>query len=431
CESNLARVLLFSTIGILLTLLFIFFLCSIIQICYKKRQSSNRTCSSVVVKSTVSKQDNPENIPHKLNQHPINLSLPKQNYSKLSKIYLNPLFDTDITKAYSMNSKTNPTDISSQSTMNENSKRHRHQQQQHHHILSNQQFPITNIKHNCTNYIDPSTYISSISTMNKTDLKMIDHSNIHKNLSISSIIDFIENSSILSDSLINYSDNLSHIMKQSINQLDHSKINNINHIESMGTSLLHNIPIISEFNDDKSIDPINDHTHLPNTYTSSNGSNQYNLSLIDLYQSNYIPCSNVDSIIHHIPFMTNLSHDNNNNDNVIFNLNNTNDMTNNTECLNHCHCSTFNKLSNTENVLHNSLIWNHSNNNDHDHGHHHHHHNTMMNASSLSNKSCQQCLLHPHPHHCNHGYQINQYEYSKNSPIQLDFNSMTNTSKSC
>ncbi|VDP80868.1 unnamed protein product [Schistosoma curassoni] len=59
CESNLARVLLFSTIGILLTLLFIFFLCSIIQICYKKRQSSNRTCSSVVVKSTVSKQDNP------------------------------------------------------------------------------------------------------------------------------------------------------------------------------------------------------------------------------------------------------------------------------------------------------------------------------------------------------------------------------------
>ncbi|VDP53145.1 unnamed protein product [Schistosoma curassoni] len=94
-----------------------------------------------------------ENIPHKLNQHPINLSLPKQNYSKLSKIYLNPLFDTDITKAYSMNSKTNPTDISSQSTMNENYKRHHHHQQhhhqqqqhqqQHHHILSNQHLTLS------------------------------------------------------------------------------------------------------------------------------------------------------------------------------------------------------------------------------------------------------------------------------------------------
>ncbi|CAH8646683.1 unnamed protein product [Schistosoma rodhaini] len=425
CESNLARILLFSTIGILISLLLIFFLCSIFQICYKKRQSSNRACSSVV-KSTVPKEDNPENIPCKFNQNPINLSLLKQNSSKLSKIYFNPLFDTYITKECLMNTKTNPIEITSQSTIRE--------PHHHHHILYNQQLYNSNIKHNCTNnfqsiYFDPKRYLSSKSTMNKTphlDPKLTNNSTVHKKLSeLSNFVEFIESSPTVQrfDSLTTYSDHLSRksmipqTIKRSIDQQDNSDKNNTNHLKSMESSLFHNIPT-NELNDSKFIHPSND-LNLFSTNTNSNCSklsSQCNLSLLDYGQSNYIPYSNIDSEINQISMVNNLPYTNNN-DHVI----------NMTDCLNHCHCSTFNKITNIEHLLNDSLIWTNSNNN-----HSHHQHYTMNTSSllSLSNNYCQQCLIHNHCNHRNQISQIDQYEDSRNSSIQPEFNSMTNTSDS-
>uniref|UniRef100_A0A5K4FBS1 Ig-like domain-containing protein n=1 Tax=Schistosoma mansoni TaxID=6183 RepID=A0A5K4FBS1_SCHMA len=433
CESNLARILLFSTIGILISLLLIFFLCSIFQICYKKRQSSNRACSSVV-KSTVPK-DNPENIPCKFNQHPINLSLPKQNSSKLSKIYFNPLFDTYITKECLMNTKTNPIEISSQSTIHENDKPHHHHH--HHLLLYNQQLHNSNIKHNCTNnfqssYLDPTRYLSSKSTMNKTphlDPKVTNNSHFHKKLSGSSnFVEFIESSptvqnEILCDSLTTYSGNLPQksmipqTIKRLIIQQDNPDKNNTNHLESMEPSLFHNISI-NESNDSKLICPLNDLNLFPTNINSncSKLSSQCNLSLLDYGQSNYIPYSNIDSEINQIPIVNNLPY-RNNNDHV----------TNMTDCLNHCHCSTFNKITNIKHLLDDSLIWTNSNNN-----HPHHQHYTMNTSPllSLSHNYCQQCLIHNHCNHRNQISQIDQYEDSRNSSIQPEFNSMTNTSDS-
>ncbi|CAH8636423.1 unnamed protein product [Heterobilharzia americana] len=139
CESNLARVLLSSAIGILLLLFLLFFLCSIFQICYKKRQSSGKACSPVK-KSVVCEQDDKGN-DSKFNYHPKNLSLPKQSNSQSSKVYVNPLFDTYTTKRLPMNSLTHKLRKDPPNSMQDYC--HYRHHNQHHHQCN------TNIHFNC------------------------------------------------------------------------------------------------------------------------------------------------------------------------------------------------------------------------------------------------------------------------------------------
>ncbi|CAH8560493.1 unnamed protein product [Schistosoma turkestanicum] len=433
CESNLARVLLFSTIGILFSLLLIFFLCSIFQICYKKRQSTKKTNLSVK-KSTASKQYNPENNVFKCNQNSINLSLPKHNYLKLSKIYLNPLFDTYKTKTYSMNTKTNPIEIHSQSTISDNDRphhhhHHHHQHHDHHHTLYNEHYHNANIKHNCTDnfqtaYVQPVKYLSSRSAMNKSvdlDLWATSNSNFHRQLSVPSVAGLVlsfpavKNQNFCNAGNLPPKPLLPQITKQPTDQQDNSYTSKTVHPEPTGNSLFPSMQT-SKLNGIKLTCPSTNMTTSPADTISNSLKfiNQCNLPLFDHCQSNYIPCSNIDSAIDHIPSVEKLPYNNNNNDDIMFNWDNT-DATNITEYSNHCHYASFNRANDTEHLLHDSLKWCNSDSCRH----------FSINASpliSLSHSYCQQCLV---LNHCDRMHQD-----PKNSSIQPELDSITNTSYS-
>ncbi|KAK4476134.1 hypothetical protein MN116_000681 [Schistosoma mekongi] len=375
-------------------------------------------------KSSTLKQDKPENNTSKYNQHLVNLSLPKQNYTKLSKIYLNPLFDTYITKSCLTNIKMNPTAITTHSTMSAtNHQCYHHHTHQHHDNHYNPYHINTQFNSNYANDCE-CNYNNSIQYSTSRSI----HS-YHKNLSIPSIIDLITNystiqtTSILCNPVITYTNKS--LAKESIlpcQTEQHHAIDayNTNHHLNLLTNRINNFKLISTS------------TELTmttmNTMTSHSAlhSNSYNLPLHDYNQSNYVTYSNVDSDIHNLSLITKLPHKNTN---AAFNWNNTDHIKNIHDQLNCYHYSTFNKTNDMKHLPCNSLTWSYSNNcyhstntlpllslqnNDYYNDHYHHH----------------QYAVHNHKHH--DALQMNQYNNDSNNSVkQLDIDSLTNTSDSC
>ncbi|CAH8872483.1 unnamed protein product [Trichobilharzia szidati] len=352
CESNFARVLLFSAIGVLLLLLLFFFICSIFQICYKKRQSSNKTCPPVE-KSSVCEQDVSENNVSKSNHHATNLPLPKVNNTQSSKVFLNPLFDTDLTRELSTKSMT-MAQTNGQNHCNTDLK-----------FNYNNDYPLTHDQ-SLSPFFSPNSSFYNITSdyYPKNDENPV----LHKNLSVPSIVELLTNipalqNQTLYDSFIAHSGKLP--QKVTLTQIPYEPVKHQQQQEEEDTELQNPNQLTTVKHSifpDKSTSRLNSRQtacSLSHT-TSAHSSHPLKSSKPHIppdfgyYQQNYVSYSNIDSI-----YLNTATTVRPGNDEYIVNWNNT-DSTINVNCLDHCH---YSALMNTTphklgNLLHNTTVCN-------------------------------------------------------------------------
>ncbi|VDQ05614.1 unnamed protein product [Trichobilharzia regenti] len=275
---------------------------------YKKRQSSNKTCPPVE-KSSVWEQDASENNVSKSNYHATNLPLPKVNNTQPSKVFLNPLFDTDLTR----------------------------------------ELPLSP---------DSSLYNITSDYCPKTDETPV----LHKNLSVPSIVELLTNipalqNQTLYDSFITTHSGklpqkkvtLTQIPFESIKRQEDSELNNPNQL-TPGKHSTFPDKLTSRLNSRQTACSISDPTGANNSHPLKS-SNQHRPPDFGYYQQNYVSYSNVDSIYLNTPTTVRPG-----NDEYTIDWKNT-DSTINVNCLDHCHYSALlNTPHKLGNLLHNTTV---------------------------------------------------------------------------